>query len=503
MRAFFLRFIPEQRRRRHPEVRAPFWRASKDESSARAAHPSRRRSAAPQDDGGECNTYLRTVLAPKAAMTASGTFSFVALGDAARAAELRRVKVLATLVLTGTLALFVTAKILLPVHPVFGCVAAFAEAATIGDLADWYAVVALFRRPLGLPIPHTAIIQGNQHRIADKLGEFIELHFLEAAPVDAKLRQIDFGSFIADWLRDRKRSADLARFTLRLLPEALAATENSGLLNFITRRITTQLQSIDLAPLAAGTLRAFVAEGRHQGLLDDILSAVHQSLTEPETMTMIRAKARDDLPTLLKLYRADAFLVKKIVASATAFFHDVRGDPTHPFRGEFDRMVLSFVDKLGSDPAYADRIDGLKRDLLARPELGDLARNVWLNTRLFIERSASGETQVLQQHLARMFMAAGEALAADPELRAEINKGLVTVLGSFIADQKSGVSSFISDQVKAWDMGQLISLIEINFGKDLKYIRFTGSLIGGLAGLGVFTPEFLLRWLWLLDDSDS
>ena len=149
-------------------------------------------------------------------MTVPATFSFDTPGDAARAAELRRVKALATLVLAATFAVFITAKMLLPVHPAFGFVAAFAEAATIGGLADWYAVVALFRRPLGLPIPHTAIIQGNQHRIADKLGEFIEVHFLEAAPVDAKLRQIDFGSFVADWLRDRKRSTDLARFTLRL-----------------------------------------------------------------------------------------------------------------------------------------------------------------------------------------------------------------------------------------------------------------------------------------------
>ena len=131
-------------------------------------------------------------------MTVPATFSFDAPGDAARAVELRRVKALATLVLAATLAVFITAKTLLHVHPVFGFVAAFAEAATIGGLADWYAVVALFRRPLGLPIAHTAIIQSNQHRIADKLGEFIEVHFLEAAPVEAKLRQIDFGSFVAD-----------------------------------------------------------------------------------------------------------------------------------------------------------------------------------------------------------------------------------------------------------------------------------------------------------------
>ena len=428
-------------------------------------------------------------------MTAHGTFVIDSPADAARAAELRRVKLLATLVLAATFALFIAAKTLVPIHPAFGFVAAFAEAATIGGLADWYAVVALFRRPLGLPIPHTAIIQSNQHRIADKLGEFIEVHFLEATPVEAKLRQIDFGSFIADWLRDRKRSEDLVRFALRLLPEAVAATENSGLMTFVSRRITSQLMTIDLAPLAAGTLRAFVKEGRHQGLLDDILRAVHASLTQAETMAMIREKIRDELPTLLKLYRADRFLVNRIVATATTFFEEVRNDPKHPFRGEFDHMLLSFVDRLGSDQSFADRIDGLKRDLLARPELGNLARNAWSNARAFIERSATGETQVLQQYLARMFTAAGEALAGDAELRAEINQGLVAVLRSVVAEQKSGVSGFISDQVKSWDMGQLISLIEINIGRDLQYIRFNGSLIGGLAGLALYTLEYLLRLL--------
>jgi len=428
-------------------------------------------------------------------MTPLATFSFDTPGDAERAAELRRVKALATLVLASTLALFIIAKWLLPVHPAFGFIAAFAEAATIGGLADWYAVVALFKRPLGLPIPHTAIIQSNQARIADKLGEFIQVHFLEAGPVEAKLREIDFGSFVADWLRDRKRSDDLARFALRLLPEAVSATESSGLMTFIIRRMSSQLQAIDLAPLAAGTLRGFVAEGRHQILFDDLLRVMHETLNQQETMAMIRDKVRAELPTLLRLYRADKFLVNKIVASATAFFNEVRSDPKHPFRGEFDRMVLSFVDRLGTDQAYIDRIDGLKRDLLARPELADLARTVWANTRSFIERSASGETQVLQHHLAGMFVAAGEALAGDAELRGEINKGLVAVLRSFVADQKSGVSIFISDQVKAWDMAQLISLIEINIGRDLQYIRFNGSLIGGLAGLALYSVESLLRWL--------
>jgi uncharacterized membrane-anchored protein YjiN (DUF445 family) len=428
-------------------------------------------------------------------MTSTSTFPFDAPADALRAVELRRVKLQATLVLAGTLALFVVAKVLLHIHPAFGFIAAFAEAATIGGLADWYAVVALFKRPLGLPIPHTAIIPSNQSRIADKLGEFIEVHFLHAAPIEAKLRQFDFGAFIADWLCDRKKSDDLARFALRLLPEAFSATKSSGLMTFVTRRITAQLLSVDLAPLAAGTLRAFVEERRHQALLDDLLRIVHETITTPETMAIIRAKIRAELPTLLNLYRADKFLLNKIVASAGAFFEEIREDSKHPFRGEFDRMVLTFVDRLATDPNYAERIEGLKRDLLMRPELSELARNIWSNTKTFIEQNASGEQQVLQRHLGGMLVAAGEALAADADLRAEINEGLVTVLRSFIAEQKSGVSIFISDQVKSWDMAQLISLIEINIGKDLQYIRFNGSLIGGLAGLALYTAEFLLRLL--------
>jgi uncharacterized membrane-anchored protein YjiN (DUF445 family) len=429
-------------------------------------------------------------------MADDGKFVLVADGgDVARAAELRRIKMLATLVLVGCVAVLVIAKMMERVHPAFGFVAAFAEAATIGGLADWYAVVALFRRPLGLPIPHTAIIQQNQHRIADKLGEFIEVHFLSPLPVDAKLREVDFARFISDWLTDAKKSSDLARFVLRLLPEALNAAETSGLKTFVTRRVITQLQGIDLAPLAAGTLRGFIAEGRHRGMLDDLLLSLHETLNKPETLAMLREKIRDELPTLLRLYRADKFLLNKIAASATSFFEEVRADPNHSFRGEVDRILLTFPDKLANDKAYADRLDGLKRDLLARPELASLANDIWANLKTFIDSNASGESNVLQHHLTNVFVEAGTQLAADSEMRAEINSGIVVVLRSFIADQKSGVSRFISDQVKSWNMNQLINLIEINIGKDLQYIRFNGALIGGLAGLALHSAEVVIKAL--------
>lgn len=416
-------------------------------------------------------------------------------GDISRAAELRRVKFLATLVLVGCVGVLVIAKLMERMHPAWGFVAAFAEAATIGGLADWYAVVALFRRPLGLPIPHTAIIQQNQHRIADKLGTFIEVHFLSATPVNAKLREVDFAQFISDWLGDKKKSADLSRFILRLLPAALDAAETSGLRNFVTRRVIAQVQAIDIAPLAAGALRGFFRDRRHQSLLNDLLLSLHEAVTKPETLDMLRDKIRSELPTLLKLYRADAFLLKRIAASATSFLEDVRNNPEHPFRDEFDRILMQFVDRLEQERSYADKLDGLKRDLLARPELAALGEDIWQNVKSFIERSANGDSDVLQNHLTNVLVEAGRQLAGDPEMRSEINNGIVVVLRSFIADQKSGVSRFISDQVKSWDMKQLINLIEINIGKDLQYIRFNGAMIGGLAGLALHTAETFIKQL--------
>ncbi len=257
---------------------------------------------------------------------------------------MRRVKAVAAAVLVACLIVLAFAKVMEPRHAAFGFLAAFAEAAAIGGLADWYAVVALFRRPLGLPIPHTAIIPANQQRIAEKLGEFIEQHFLDAAPVEAKLRSIDFASFVADWLASDKRSSELARFVVRLLPDAVGAAENSGLRGFLAQQLISRVQALDLAPLAAGTLRSFVREGRHRALLDDLLAAIHTSINKPEMLAAIRGKIRDELPTILRFYRADAYVMKKVAASATAFFDDVRTDPDHPFRGEFDRLILSFVD---------------------------------------------------------------------------------------------------------------------------------------------------------------
>ncbi|MEI7872937.1 MAG: DUF445 family protein [Alphaproteobacteria bacterium] len=402
---------------------------------------------------------------------------------------MRRIKAAATLLLVCAAVLFGVARHYEPVHWAWGYVAAFAAAATVGGLADWYAVVALFRRPLGLPIPHTAIIQRNHQRIADTLGEFIETNFLAPEPVEARLREVDFAALVADWLSDRERSAALARFVLRLLPQTLAAIDQSGLRGFLGKRIMTELERVELAPLAAGLLSAVTEKGRHQRLLNELLGALDKVLVNEETLESLRQKIRKELPALFNLYRADAYLLRKIVASTTAFIQEARVDPQHPLRREFDGFVTGFIDQLRNSDAFARRAEDLKRDLLARPEIAAVAEGAWESLRSFLEQDARAPDSQIRRQLEAMLVDVGGQLARDPAIRAEINRGMVRVLADFVQTQKSGVGRFIADQVKSWDIDMLIGRIELTVGRDLQYIRFNGAMIGGLAGLALHGLE--------------
>lgn len=422
-----------------------------------------------------------------AAMTAPGKAS-----DAEKIAALRRTKFLATGALALCVVVFALAKSLQGRWPWLGFVAAFAEAATIGGLADWYAVVALFKRPLGLPIPHTAIIPSNQHRIADNLGRFIESNFLASEPVRRKLKEVDFAALVADWLSDRHRAEGLSRFVGRLVPKMLQAIEDTGLREFATRRMIERVGKVEVAPLAAELLSAFTEDRRHQRLFDELIKSIGAFLSDEKALAVLREKIREELPSVFNLFRADAYLLKRIVSSAATLLEEVRADPEHPLRGEFDAFVYGFVEKLRYSPDYARRAEQLKRNFLARPELRGLARDVWASMRGFVEQDVASADSKTRKHLTNLFVEIGQNLARDPQIRADMNEGFVVALTSFVENQKSGVSTFVADQVKGWDLGQLTRLMEINIGRDLQYIRFNGMLIGGLAGLALYSAELLL-----------
>ncbi|QDB99712.1 DUF445 family protein [Mesorhizobium sp. 8] len=409
----------------------------------------------------------------------------------AKLVSLRRTKLAAAAALAACVAIFAAARSFQGQYPWLGFVAAFAEAATIGGLADWYAVVALFRRPLGLPIPHTAIIPANQNRIADNLGRFIEVNFLSPGPVREKLNEVDFAALVADWLSDPRRAAGLSRFIGRLAPQMLGAVEQSGLRDFIGSRMMAQLEKIEVAPFAAGLLRAFTEDRRHQKLLDELTRVVGRFLNDEQALAAMREKIREELPTMFNLFRADAYLLKKIVASAGSLLEEIRADPDHPVRAEFDGFVQQFIERLEHSRAYARRAEQLKRTFLERAEVRGLAGDMWESLRLFIEQDLESENSAVAAHLAGLLTEAGRQLERDPAIRADMNQGFVVALASFVESQKSGVSSFIADQVKRWDLVQLTRLVEINIGRDLQYIRFNGMIVGGLAGLVLYAAERL------------
>lgn len=415
-----------------------------------------------------------------------------AASDAAKLAALRRTKFLATAALCLCVAVFAAARFYEARWPWLSFVAAFAEAATIGGLADWYAVVALFRRPLGLPIPHTAIIPANQHRIADNLGRFIEVNFLAPEPVRARLTEVDFAAQVAAWLADPARASGLSDFVGRLVPRMLVAIEGSGLRTFLGERARDQLQNVRVAPLAAELLTAVTEERRHQRLFDELIGMLEKFLNDERAVATLRDRIRDELPSLFRLFQADAYLVRKIVASAGALFHEVLADQNHALRHEFDRFVIGFIESLRDSPDYAKRAEQLKRDLLARPEVASLADQLWKNLRDFVEQDLQSDQSRTREHLTALFVDAGRQLAADPKVRADMNDGFVVALSSFVESQKSGVSTFIADQVKRWDLVQLTRLLELNIGRDLQYIRFNGMLVGGLAGLALHIAERLM-----------
>ena len=413
--------------------------------------------------------------------------------DTQRARDLLRIKIIATALFATSVSIAIVARLLGPNHWSLAYVTAWAEAAAIGGLADWYAVVALFHHPCGAPLPQTAIISNNRERIAESFGDFVQEQFLAPGPIARKLESVDFAALAADWLADDERSASLARFALRLLPQGLSAIEETGLRAFIAQRISDQLNEVELAPFAAKLISEFVEDQRHQRAFDDMLVGLHQLVNDERTHDIIREKMRRELPTLFNLFRADAYLVRRFIALVSAAIEEAKAQPDHPLRLEFDRFAHDFIEKLGSSPEYGAKAEALKREFLARSEIRGLAEDLWQSVSAFLQKDAQSETSLLEVHLGRFLADLGRKLAGEPKVRADINIGVVQVLQTFIETHKREVACFITDQIRSWDVDQMITIIELNIGRDLQYIRLNGTFIGGLAGLALYSLEHALK----------
>ncbi|MGJ7526107.1 DUF445 domain-containing protein [Variovorax sp. GB1P17] len=409
---------------------------------------------------------------------------------------LRRMKRVALGLLCAAALLYAAASALHAQHPAWGYVAAFAEAAMVGAIADWFAVVALFRRPLGLPIPHTAIIPSNKDRIGAKLAGFICNNFLSTAQVLAKLRQFDAAGRIADWLARPASGEKLGEWGVAATRYGLSAFDDERVRDFMGRAAAAGLAKIDLSRLTGQALDALTAGGRHQALLDDVLQQVAGLLEGEEMQAHITEAIAREIKTLryVGLDQVAAKLAtRKIVAAVARTIGELAAEPDHPMRKRFDHFVDDFVVRLKLDPEFQQRGEQIRAELIAHPALGDYLHGLWGELLAWLHDDLGRGNSTIRQRIASMAGALGTRLQADEPIRRWINEQIEAAAPLAIERYREDIRRYIEERVGEWNAEEMTLELERNIGRDLQFIRINGTLVGGLVGLLIHTVTQLLR----------
>lgn len=412
--------------------------------------------------------------------------------DATRRAELAVMKRVATGMLAVALVVYGASRWLEPRYPWMGFVRATAEASLIGGLADWFAVTALFRKPLGLPIPHTAIIQTQKDRIGRILGNFVQNHFLSRDVLAAKLHSMKLADRTARWIRDPMNSERLAGHLAVGVAQAVQALPASDASGLIRETAVARLHSVQLAPVLGKLLSAVAADDRHQALLDEALKLMGDAIEA--NRDLLRQRIKDESPWWVPGPVDDA-LHRRIVATARALIDQVKADPSHPLRRRFDTAFRDFLDRLEHSPEVIARTEALKNELLDHPVVDEFASSLWDRARQAAARYSAGAAGGVPggsvQPLARGISALGESLLENDARLTELDDFLVSFIAAVLEQHRHEVVDLIAKTIERWDPEVAAERIELAVGRDLQFIRLNGTLVGGLAGLIIYTLSFL------------
>lgn len=393
-----------------------------------------------------------------------------------------RMRIAATAALVAMAFVFAATHVWGRDEGLWGYVRAFAEAGLVGGLADWFAVTAIFRRPLGLPIPHTAVIPRNKQRIADAVGRFIADNFLDPALVGQRLKEADPGEQIGRLLADRSQARRIADGLVGALPDLLAFLDDEAVARFWRERLSEQASGARLAPAFGAVLQAVTAEGRHHALLNAALEEAFRALEENEAR--IRDAVRNQTPRLLRYTRLDKPVADRAIAAIEELLHDVATEPGHPVRGQLTRIVEDFARGLKDDAALQARIEAIVAETLTHPAVADFTQAGWRSAKAAVLIDARrGERSELAGHLADGLVTLGKAILCDREARAAFNARLTPVLVHLAERHGPDVARIVSDTIASWDADTIVDKLEANVGRDLQYIRLNGTLIGGLVGV--------------------
>jgi uncharacterized membrane-anchored protein YjiN (DUF445 family) len=407
-----------------------------------------------------------------------------ALDDALKQAQLDQMRRRATGLLVVAGVVFVVAHVLERTYPWLGFVRATAEASLVGGLADWFAVTALFRRPLGLPIPHTAIVATQKERIGRVLGNFVENHFLSREIVQAKLRSMQLSERAARWLSEPENSRRIAKQFAMGLAKTIDALPEDEVRGLIQRTAEAKLESIHIAPILGNVLTMVTTDQRRKELVDEAIRLAADAVEG--NRDLIRYKIREQSPWWMP-ERVDAAIYLKVMEGIEDFLAEIRADPRHPVRRQFDLALQEFIEKLKHSPELSARADALKADMLDQQLLGEFAESVWDAVRQAATRYAEAPDKASPDALERGAATVGESLLANERLLTELDDFLVTVMATLVDRHRHEVAQLISQTVSQWDPKVASRRLELAVGRDLQYIRINGTLVGGLAGLVIYT----------------
>lgn len=398
---------------------------------------------------------------------------------AAKRSGLRRMRWLATGLLLTMLVLLGLGLAGRARWPALDWLIAFAEAGTVGAVADWFAVVALFRRPLGLPIPHTALIPRNKDRIGAELGRFIEQHFLTPENVAGKLAQLDPVGRGARWLSLPANRRGVASRLSEALPTLLDALDDAEIERLIGGAVARRLDQIDLARISGAALDFVTEDERHQALLDQALVLVAGWLDRNRALILVKFGEQSALtPKFI-----DGYIVKRFVDGMIDLIREVADTPDHELRRKFDRAVRDFVARLGTDPAFRARAEVLKRDALRLVAPEKFMATLWRELKRHLTEPADGAPSPLEYQIDRALGHLAQALRGDPALKARVDRAVARVAGALTGRFRHQVSALIADVVRRWDFHEVGDRLELEIGRDLQFIRLNGTIVGGLVGL--------------------
>jgi uncharacterized membrane-anchored protein YjiN (DUF445 family) len=408
--------------------------------------------------------------------------------EAERQLRLARMKRLASGLLVVSSMVFIAARAFERTYPWLGFVRAAAEAAMIGGLADWFAVTALFRHPLGIPIPHTAIIPEKKDQVGRTLGGFIQKNFLAREVIASRLRSLRIAERLALWLREPENARTIARQAANAMARALPLLEDDDVQRMIDGTVASRIRSTEVAPLLGKLLSLITAGDRHQEILDEAIRLAARAVADNHDLIRDRIAAESPwwVPT-----RVDDKIHEKIVGSIERTLHEIRDDSGHPLRVRFDQALHEFTERLQFDPAVIAKAEQIKNDTLDADVVRRFSLSLWADAKDallgYAERTTLPGEPGKPSALERGLTTIGEALIADPELLARADDAIVDAALAVVEKHQDEVGALIASTVSAWDPEVTSKRIELAIGRDLQFIRINGTVVGGLVGLALYT----------------